>query len=634
MVIDGQQRLTTTALLAYEIVQRAYYLEGLMEGGGRTREDIARKLWDILFDSMRDPETRKIKPAEGQLEVFRKLTPMNIDADIKQGEIKSFASTPAGEKLALSSKIIEERLDEWLGVPDEVMDLEPEEQMERLYQLAIVIGKQFQATKHPVEDTEEAGRMFEAVNDRGRDLNRADRIKSYLVYRVSNSSDIDIAPEDIHRDFSEVYRILNEYLAEPSEVDDEVRKLIGAHWNIFSGQSSMEADEDIPKRYDKLKEVIEQIKYGSYHASKRRDDSEVEEWIKQYLESLKDAARAWRTIKGIDENEVYENLKRKLSEDLDEEQKQKIRHSIYVARSYGITTYYSLLISIMLQFESRDELDELLFNFETMVLRVYEVLGARRDAYRSTFENLSRALYWSTREDELEKVFGEDSNLAETIRNSMNEDKYSMEGGSEDFETVMEHIKEWSREYSIETEKGEKVDKFKDILHKENLEGREVTEWSGIRSKQFRNYLLYRYEEMLAGKGVIPSESFIESNIMDITVEHVWPESRDEDSEIAGDLSEEEYKTVTNRLGNLALLNFDDNNEADNMCYRKKWNQHYREHGATFMVQKEFPNPNPGASNDQLEAEEDYETWNKEVIEWRSERMAEKLADYWSVEAE
>ena len=258
-----------------------------------------------------------------------------------------------------------------------------------LDRLASTLHNDFTATLHEVNSPSEAGRIFEAINDRGRDLNRADKIKSYLVYRAS-LGDVDKRVEDIHESFTQVYEKLNEYASGPAEVDDLIDKLISQHWTIFAGEERIRSSDDLIGRHENANKNIEQIKRARYHISKEADGLRVEKWIDVYLESLQEAANAYVRVRGADQDSVFEQITEESADDADAS---AIRHSLYAIEEFGPSTTDSFSVSLSLRFADAEIYEEIVENLEKLVIRVFGVGGARRSTKRRPLESLSRTLF-------------------------------------------------------------------------------------------------------------------------------------------------------------------------------------------------------------------------------------------------
>jgi len=131
----------------------------------------------------------------------------------------------------------------------------------------------------------------------------------------------------------------------------------------------------------------------------------------------------------------------------------------------------------------------------------------------------------------------------------------------------------------------------------------------------------------------MPPEGYIENEIYDYTIEHVLPESPDSREDVAPNLNDEEYVEYVDRLGNYAILSLSENSTADNNDYETKWNDVYSDASdGTKMFREEFPDPTGNETN--KATEEGFDNWGKDIIEWRSKKIAETLSDYWSCSTE
>lgn len=625
-IIDGQQRLITTSLIAHEILRKARELAQKSKEDsdiqGR-KTDIEKHLRSLLYKIGAEGENkRRVLPADKHREIFRRLYKEEADEKRDMKSIKKDISSPSEEKMVEAVETIDERLDQWMEIEEKNSENSLPKKMLRLNNISSALVRQMTATRHPVQDRKEAGRMFEAVNDRGRDLNRADRIKSYLVYRASNS-DVNMNPTEIHETFANVYEELNQLADRPEQIDSLIESLIGVHWRVFVNEDSISNNKYLEGRYEKINKDIEQIKYGLYHASKARDDEETQKWIKEYLNSLETVTSTYKKIRGIENQKIWGSAK----EDLETQNKLGVRHSLYVAENFGVSTYHSLLVSMYIRFSDSPKFDELMKDFESMIMRIFEVGGARRDTKRTKFESLSRALFWSKRKEDLSNVFGQKDD-EKHITHSINEDIDNFNlTEDKDLETVRSLITNWAKDYTYETQEDEEIDKFKNWLGERNLDGVGVANWSGLRNSEAKNYMLFRYEEIICEPGGLPNSSYIDSEIKEITIEHVWPKDKPDD--LSQDLSNEEYEIYKNRLGNLALLKLTENITAGNKPYKEKWRNTYSDLQGTEMISKEFPHPEKKLGN--LAGKNDFIGWSDDVIEWRSTLMADKLAKYWSV---
>lgn len=618
-VIDGQQRLLTASLLANEILRKAFELcTNDNQNIGQLRQNIEDKLYNDVFKRSPSRIQYRILPAEEHQDVFEQLIPENLEEERNLDAIETEADSPSEQKFVEAVDAISERLD---GIMNTSENETIPEKLMYLDRLASTLHKDFTATLHEVNSPSEAGRIFEAINDRGRDLNRADKIKSYLVYRAS-LPDVDTRVEDIHESFTRVYEKLNEYASGPAEVDDLIDKLISQHWTIFAGEERIRSSDDLIGRHENANKNIEQIKRARYHIPKEADGSRVEKWIDVYLESLQEAANAYVRVRGAGQESVFEQITEKSADGADAS---AIRHSLYAIEEFGPSTTDSFSVSLSLRFAGAEVYERIVRNLEKLVIRIFGVGGARRSTKRRPLESLSRTLFWSNRHD-LSEVFPEESSILEGIKADI--DKYGIEGDVRDSDLLIDMLKEWAYEYTHETENGEEVDTFERRLKEDPLNGREVAKWGGLFENELTNYMLYHYEASIRSGGAeLPK--YLEAGINNYTIEHVWPDTRS-GMDIASDLDDDEYAHYVERLGNLAFLSLSENSTAGNHDYETKWERTYEDASdGTKMVRDEFPDPTSQRSNKASEA--GFSTWGTDVVEWRSERMAATLADYWSV---
>jgi hypothetical protein len=617
-VIDGQQRLLTSTLVANEILRKSLKVDGHdAEDAEHLRRKVDDNLYGDVFKSTRNRTQHRVLPAPQHEKIFKQIVPHDVEGIRDLQAAESAAASPSEQKLVGAVRTIRSRLAAMLDERDE-----GKEQLLYLSRLATTLHDDFIATLHEVKNPAEAGRIFEAINDRGRALNRADKIKSYLVYRASLGN-VDRDVEAIHETFTTVYEIINQFATDPARVDNLVDRLIGHHWTIFTDQDQITSATDLVGRHQKAGQDIDQIKYATYHIPKTADDERVGRWIDAYLDSLERAAKAYVHFRGADRRVLFRDLGQVLHED---EDASKVRHHLYAIEKFGPSTPHSLSMALYLRFAHTEVYSSVLEALEKLVIRMFGVGGARRDTKRGRFKELSRVLFWSERDDLLE-VFPKGSVIPEGI--AEDQDRYGIQGTMKDAERVIEKLNQWTYQYSHSTTDEETVDEFEERLANDHLEGHDVAGWSGLTRGDLKNYMLYRYEEAIRGGGT-RMRGYLEAGIPDFTVEHVWPKTYPE-SEYPEGMDENEYNRYLERLGNLAFLSLSENASAGNQIYEVKFDRIYSDAAdGTKMVRDEFPTP-PGrdAQRENDADREGFNTWSRELIEWRSRRMARVLARHW-----
>lgn len=613
MIIDGQQRIITSALVANEILQRIYDMDSIEGSLESIYSEAENKLFSSIFRESRDDTTYRVLPARKFEDTYKTLVSPSGEHGERISSARENADYPSEEKMVNASEIIGDRIDKIISSGEKL------DKLADLHSLTSNLLNRFTATLHEVESESEAGRIFEAINDRGKDLNRADKIKSYLVYRATKEG-VSVDIEKIHESFTEIYEIINRYASSPSETDKLVDRMVGHHWTMFAGETQITSPGKLKGRHRKANEEIEQIKYAKYHISKGSSKERVSQWIRTYVSSLKESAKSYVKTTGVENSHIFSKIKSYLHEGVD---KSEVRSHLHAINEFMPSTIHCLLMSLNLRFEKEEIYQDILFSLEKLAMRMFAIGGARRDTKRGDFERLSRVLFWTNRED-INEVYPDDSHVVSNVSGAS--DKYRIEGFDKDAEEVIELIEEWAYNYSHKRKDGKDVDTFQERLSSHSLSGLGVPNWGGINSSEVKNYLLYRYEIELR-EGGVQLPGYLESGVDRLTVEHVWPREMPENG-VDAEIDQESYDHYIDRIGNLALLSLSENSSAGNKDYYSKWKGTYDDAGdGTKMFREEFPNPIHGRENEAHE--EGYEMWDTDIIEWRSSRMAEKLSQHW-----
>lgn len=150
----------------------------------------------------------------------------------------------------------------------------------------------------------DAIRIFQTVNDRGRDLSRMDKMKSLLFY-FSNKYLSEKYDNDINNKFGEIF-----------ELYDDI-KMIGEDQKI-NIISSKQFDEDDLLRHHHIcfseesydptgQQVFDNVKSNLYGFRKTNKIQELDSYISNYLNSLLEYVRAFKRIvsKTVDDEDYY-----------------------------------------------------------------------------------------------------------------------------------------------------------------------------------------------------------------------------------------------------------------------------------------------------------------------------------------
>ena len=129
-------------------------------------------------------------------------------------------------------------------------------------------------------------------------------------------------------------------------------------------------------------------------------------------------------------------------------------------------------------------------------------------------------------------------------------------------------------------------------------------------------YILFKIEKKIYKNTNI---RFTDLKNSKVEIEHVLPQQKDDKdyTESYGELpecwkesfkTEEEYKHCLNKMGNLVLLYKSENVRASNKCFEEKKKEYDK---SSFLSTREICG---------------YETWNKESVNKRTEKLAEQIS--------
>jgi uncharacterized protein with ParB-like and HNH nuclease domain len=150
----------------------------------------------------------------------------------------------------------------------------------------------------------DAIRIFQTVNDRGRDLSRMDKMKSLLFY-FSNKYLSEKYDDDINNKFGEIFELYDDIM-----MIGEEQKI-----NIIS---SKQFDEDALLRHHHIcfseesydpssQQVLDNVKSNLYGFRKSNDKKSLDSYIINYLDSLLEYVRAFKRIvsRTVDNEDYY-----------------------------------------------------------------------------------------------------------------------------------------------------------------------------------------------------------------------------------------------------------------------------------------------------------------------------------------
>lgn len=506
-LIDGQQRLTTTIIFFSRIANVLERLEDSVEENSEEEREYITELTrvkDMLWESKKARKYRlTMDPAKK--EIFEAVV---------SGEAidESDITTPSGRRIVTARDLIEERI---IAKKKEFEQIGGSDWRTEFRNWVLGMSKttrqNLTITEYQVDSENEAGRMFGVLNDRGKDLNIADRVKSYLVYIASSV----LEDEDLVRDIYEKFtRIFERIGGKQSGVDGKINEFMKAHWALFSGDES-ETDQ-----------VHRRIKTSEKHIPISRSNGEIEEWINKYLQSVDESSESYQ--------KVMEPLKHLDKED------QELRKKLHFIRTYDGCTYLAIGMALFNSYDNNDNVLEVVTRLEKLVVRDIGILMDSYNIFKQQSRNISHRIEWMGSRDEFVELFGSKRSIHTSETDSVKKCK--------------EYIDEYLTPAS----------ELRDYLTAEDiLTGEGTVGWTGVRKgRQLFPYLLFEYENHLRNQDgqeqIVYNDFAEEKGYKSVTLEHISPRSMIADEE------------RINSLGNLTLLESDLNSEASDKPYRKK----------------------------------------------------------------
>jgi hypothetical protein len=562
-IVDGQQRLTsismTMAAIAEEIEKLDIDISDL-----ETTEDRPTKQYETLREAyIENSSNRRLDLQNDDRIMYKRLVIRENDPGEVDGE------TVSEERLINSKKIIQS----WLSNKKDERDSDVEFYRD-LLTLIRLINNRFEVTRYKVDSISEAGRIFETLNDRGRTLTIADKIKSYLVYCANRIGNNTLA-DDVFNQFGEV---IHNITSNGTEAD--LSQFIEEHWRIFSGEIMYAHSSE----YD-INDLHRRIKTEKDHIPLQRDDSEIKEYIEEYLESLLECSESY--IKVMNPSEI--NATDSITQDI-----QRILENIH--RNISKQNVVGLLIALHQEYGFSEDFLQVIKLLDVFGWRAYQVCRVGTDYRRRKFRNLSHQIYYTNNADSAADIFGKRDESDFEVFDS------SAEGFSSVCREIENAIGNFGPNRSFEKNL-RRSDIFDGNINKDG--------WNGLRNKELVRYFLYEYERSLEGDSVSDFSSFESRNA---EIEYILPEDK---RHVAEDLGID-HAQFANQLGNLALLHPSDDAPDPELSYAEKYDTVYS--SSSMAMLNELPDPSET-------------TWDGEAISNRLDRLVEFAMDRWGVES-
>jgi hypothetical protein len=545
-VIDGQQRMTTVSVFMSCLNSELNYIsdagsvsDDYSMSPAKTAEENAKTF--VSYHSSERITLDSLNNSVYQSITIHNDSPSNIET-----------------KNLSQRRLIEcrETIEDWFRKKrsEYIQDDDYNDYYDYLQEIGKIVKKGLEVTTYIIEDETEAGRLFEVVNDRGKDLTTLDRIKSYLVYCASRMNDNDLARKIFDR-FGTVLENVTRNGGDDSEIDAFIRY----HWTLFSGEVILAKQSN-----SEYTTVHRRVKNMAKHASTDQKSESLIKWIELYLESI------------IKCSEAFANLENPRSISVNDSSLSEKKLAEVIERLDGLNrlpvsrNFLPLLMATYRQYGIGDEFHQVVTLCEKLSFRVYNIAGRRTDAGRAALQRHGYWIEWAGRQEDANDIFNNDPNALE-------------------FNSLEQAINSTCE--MLESQMGSNAPDtyFTDCLRRKDVfEGSARSDgWRGVRNKEVVRYLLYKYEKHLresdekASLSQIPPFSTWKEQ--GITIEHVHPQSSNSEREI------DEY---TDMLGNLVLLGPEDNSSASNADYSEKYEQTYA--ASNMQSLAELPDPKDG----------------------------------------
>jgi len=594
-IVDGQQRLTTISMIVGCVCEEVDRLGGNLSVTSRSQNEpgaLYKEHRNIYVKYRNKDGGRRLEPATLTEDAYKKLVVYERDpADIRS---ENHIVLPA-RKLADAKEKTQQRLKskrrEFLDGDDiESADQEAlQEYYSYLNDVLSAISNTFEVTRYEVDNAAEAGRLFEVVNDRGKDLTTAEKIKSHLLYCAGEVDGLD--PEEVASDFNEAV----ETITLSGGDEDIVDQFVERHWEMFTGETSRtRPQQDINEIHRRIKQI------GRY-APLSRDENELTRWIKTYVGSLLDTSSSFVAIYDPDElASAYSDLPGPLLDRL------------YSIENSGAATNFRPLLMASLQKNGAksSEFQDLVRISEVFAFRAYQVVGRTTTLLRRELKQEAHRLFVSDR----------DESYLTDLFNTVPLDNY-YHNPKHAAESIAQLIDQRIGDRAPE------ADFVSKLKNSDVIEGKGTTGWGGFNSKSTIMYLLYEYERKLRNnEGETNLHTLVRYSKFDsdAQLEHIAPKNPDG----AGN-ELDNHKDNRNKVANMAFLWPEDNQKGSNYSYKYKYENIYESSGVKVL--QELPEPSTGWDLDSLSLRESkltdfcLERWSGYTITYVS--VDERLSD-------
>ncbi len=535
-IVDGQQRLATITIVISTIIEE---MKSIVSDdiSDNMISDINERSDDIRNSYVEYENIPRLRLGGLAEDVYKKTI---IDGQ-KINEVSQNSDLVETERRILNTKKSTiSKISEWKNEKCNGGE-NPASYYKFLKKIIGIMTNRFEVNVKVVEDVDEAARMFKVINNRGRGLNLHDKVRSHLVYCASQSHDI--KSKRIYTIFNNIIRNITIH---DGFSDADIDKLVRLHWAVFTSERS----DTRSKRKGPIK-IHRRLSDLDDYASVQRDS--FEKFIKPYVKSLENFSKHYPYLTDRDKFAEKYSSKSNTKDNILGETSKKIQLLFMRPAQTGVAP---LLIAAAEKFGvGSEEFANLTSELEKLVFRYSLVMSNGHNRYSNMLQSIANDLYWSDISDKnIERIFESDSQRYCGYQ--------SKELGIT--KAVDRIVKKRERMASIDDVISEYLSEG-DILDGEFTSG-----WGGIRNNEVVKYIMYEYEWSLRQKSGRLSLSPYHEFRRNFQVEHLVPKN----AEVGHKLDNHEQNK--NRIGNLAILSSEENNEKNNQPYKNKYHSIYK----------------------------------------------------------
>lgn len=537
-IVDGQQRLSTVAIVISAIIEEMISIEKSQEISEDFSDTINKRREDISKKYVEYEEIERIQLGGLAEEAYDQVILGNTSPE---DYLEKDDLVEAERKIARAKATSLSRLQDWRESKYEDSTVDYAGYYKFLNNIVQIITQRFEVNVKVVEDVDEAARMFKVINDRGRDLRLHDKIRSHLVYCASQSESL--GSEDVYQRFNNIVRNVTVH---DGFSDTEVDDLVRIHWEVFTSERS-----DSRSKRSGPSEIHRRLSDLDDFASVQRPD--FESFISPYLNSLENFSELYPYLTDRDKfAEKYFDSNSSHDSPINESVR-KVQLLFLHAGSQSATTPLLFAVADKFGVES-PEFADIVAELEKLVFRYSLVMSHGAQGYHNALSSIANDLYWSDIDPErVEQVFNSENHRYLGYQ--------SKELGIK--ESIDRIIEKRERIAPIE----EVVSDFLDTP--DVLDGSFTSGWGGVRNSEVVKYIMYEYERDLRGPSGLLSLAPYHEFRKNFQVEHLVPKNAEEGNKL------EDHMRNRNRIGNLAVLSAGENQSEGNSSFESKYKNIY-----------------------------------------------------------